>query len=60
MIANGYTLIGAADFNADGKPDYVLYRPSVQGTTLWYLDNNVFTGSANGPTLPAGWSLTQR
>jgi hypothetical protein len=53
-------LIGAADFNADGKPDYVLYSPSVQGTTLWYLDNNVFTGSANGPTLPAGWSLIQR
>jgi hypothetical protein len=25
-----------------------------------HLDNNVFTGSANGPTLPAGWSLTQR
>ena len=41
MIASGYTLIGAADFNADGKPDYVLYRPSVQGTTLCYLDNNV-------------------
>jgi hypothetical protein len=53
-------LIGAADFDRDGKPDYVLYGPSVQGTTLWYLDNNVFTGSANGPTLPAGWSLTQR
>jgi hypothetical protein len=60
MIASGYTLIGAADFNADGKPDYVLYGPSVQGTILWYLDNNVLTGSANGPTLPAGWSLTQR
>jgi hypothetical protein len=38
----------------------VLYGPSVQGTTLWYLDNNVLTGSANGTTLPAGWSLTQR
>jgi len=50
----------ALGLSADGKPDYVLYGPSVQGTTLWYLDNNVFTGSANGPTLPAGWSLTQR
>jgi hypothetical protein len=30
MIASGYTLIGAADFNADGKPDYVLYGASVQ------------------------------
>ena len=29
-IVSGYTLIGAADFNADGKPDYVLYGPSVQ------------------------------
>jgi hypothetical protein len=60
MIASGYTLIGAADFNADGRPDYVLYSSAVQRTAVWYLNNNAFTGGAFGPSLPAGWSLTQR
>src|SRR5438046_10544177 len=57
-IASGYELAGAAaDFNGDGKPDYVLYNPSTRQTAIWYLNNNVHIASALGPTLPAGWSL---
>jgi outer membrane protein assembly factor BamB len=26
-------------------------------TMVWYLNNNVFIGSASGPTLPAGWQV---
>jgi hypothetical protein len=50
-------LTGAADFNGDGKPDYVLYNGSSRQTAIWYLNNNVYVGGAYGPTLPASWSL---
>ena len=56
-IASGYQLVGAADFNGDAKPDYLLYNPSTRKTALWYMNNNAYTGSAYGPTLPVGWSL---
>ena len=45
------------DFNNDGKPDYVLYNANTRETSVWYLNNNVFIGSAYGPTLAAGWGL---
>ena len=54
--------IGAAravvtDFSGEGSPDYVLQRASTHQTGIWYLDNNVYAGSAWGPTLPPGWEL---
>ena len=61
-IGNGsvFKIVASAvrsDFNGDGKPDYVLYNASTRRTAVWYLNNNVFLGSAYGPTLPAGWTL---
>jgi FG-GAP-like repeat len=47
----------ATDFNHNGKPDYVLYAASTRHSAVWYLNNNVFAGSAYGPTLPAGWNV---
>ena len=54
--------IGAAravvtDFDGEGSPDYVLQRASTHQTGIWYLDNNVYAGSALGPTLSAGWKV---
>ena len=49
---------GAADFNLDGRPDFLLFAPSTGQTAIWYLNNNVRIGSAFGPTPWAGWSLT--
>ncbi|SRR6266540_454289 len=46
-----------ADFNGDGKPDYVLRNAATRQTAIWYLNNNVFVGSAYGPALPASWRL---
>jgi hypothetical protein len=46
-----------ADFNQDGKPDYVLYAGGTRQTAVWYMTNNLYTGSAYGPTLAAGWGL---
>src|SRR4029077_13577731 len=46
-----------ADFNGDGKPDYVLYNAATHQTAIWYLNNNVLISGVFGPTLPAGWGL---
>ena len=51
------TLPPVIDFNSDGHPDYVLQNPSTHQTAIWYLNNNVYVGSAYGPTLTGGWSL---
>ena len=56
-IASGYELRGTADFNGNGRPDYLLYNAGTRRTALWYLNNNVYAGSALGPVLPAGWNL---
>jgi hypothetical protein len=56
-IASGYQLRGAADFNGDGKPDYVLSNPTTRQSAIWYMNNNVYVSAAYGPTLPVGWSL---
>jgi hypothetical protein len=55
----GYDLASSptTDVNGDGKPDFVLYKPSTQGTAAWFLNNNVFIEGAVGRTLPAGWQL---
>jgi FG-GAP-like repeat len=50
-------LMPATDFNGDAEPDYLLYNPSTRQTMIWYLNNNVLIGSANGPTPWTGWSL---
>ncbi len=49
--------MGVADFNGDGKPDYLLYNPTTRQTAIWYLNNNVRVGSAFGPTAWVGWSV---
>ena len=46
-----------ADFNGDGKPDYLLYKAATRQTAICYLNNNVYARSAWGPTLPVGSSL---
>ena len=57
--AAGAARAAIGDFNSDGHPDYVLQNPCTHQTAIWYLNNNVYTGSAYGPTLPAGWSLVE-
>jgi elongation factor P hydroxylase len=45
------------DFNGDVRPDLLLLNSGTRQTAVWYMNNNVRIGTANGPTLPAGWSL---
>jgi len=49
-------LVGAADFNRDGKPDFLLYAPATRQTAIWYLNNNTLIGGSYSPRLSAGWS----
>jgi len=52
-----WDLVAVGDFNADGKPDYVLYSPAYGQTAIWYLNNNVLVGGVFGPTLPVNWRV---
>jgi len=45
------------DLNGDNKSDFVLYSASSGHTQFLYLNNNIVTGSALGPIVPAGWKL---
>jgi len=45
--------VATADFNGDGKPDYVLVNASTHQTAIWYMNNNVYIGGGYGPILPA-------
>ena len=45
------------DFNGDARPDLLLFQSGTRQTSVWYMNNNVLIGHANGPTLPGGWSV---
>jgi FG-GAP-like repeat len=49
--------VGTADFNRDGKCDYLLFNPSTHTSVIWYLSGTVRVGSAFGPTIAAGYNL---
>ena len=48
-VVPGWTIAGAADFNADGKPDLVLQNDSTRQATIWYM------GGAGGTSI-TGWT----
>ena len=50
--------MGVADFNRDGKPDYLFFNPSSHSSAIWYLSGATRIGSAYGPTIGAGYNLT--
>src|SRR5207247_1073384 len=53
----GWSVVGVADFNRDGHPDYLIYNGRTRRTAIWYLNNSVLTSGLYGPTLPTGWSV---
>ena len=50
-------MVGAADFDRDGHPDYLLFHPSSGYTAIGYLSGLTLVGAAWGPVLPSGWAL---
>jgi hypothetical protein len=50
--------VAVADFNRDGHPDYLLFKPSTGQSVIWYLSGSVARiGNRSGPIIPAGYSL---
>jgi hypothetical protein len=56
-IPPGVEVAGLADFDGNGRPDYLLYNSSTRHTAIWYLNNNLLIRNAAGPTIWAGWSV---
>jgi len=50
-------VVGLADFDGNGRPDYLLYNSATQQTAIWYMNDNLFIHNVGGPGLSAGWSL---
>src|SRR5205823_9108799 len=48
---------GVADFNRDGKSDYLLFNSATRQSAIWYLNNNVLVSGAYGPTIASGYVL---
>jgi hypothetical protein len=57
VIWSGYEVAGLADFDGNGRPDYLLYSSTTHRTAIWYLNNYQLVRTALGPTLPGGWSV---
>jgi len=58
----GWNLIGVADFDRDGHPDYLVFNPNTGQTVIAYLSGPMppggilqVTGVVFGPTIPPGW-----
>ena len=45
------------DFNADARPDLLLYNSGTRQTAVAYMDNNSPINATFGPTLPGGWTV---
>jgi hypothetical protein len=50
--------VGVADFNRNGKTDYLLVNAATRQSAIWYLSGVTLVGSAYGPTIASGWELT--
>jgi hypothetical protein len=49
--------VGVADFNRDGKTDYLLFNPGTHQSAIWYLSGVTLVQGAFGPTLPSAWAV---
>ena len=63
VIPSGWQLrsaLGNYNYSVDKKPDWLLWNPITLQTQIWYMNAVTKIGSANGPTLPAGFSVFGR
>ena len=56
-LPSGWELVAVGDFNADGKPDYVLFNAGTRQSAIWYLNDKYRVGGGFAPTLPPGWRI---
>jgi hypothetical protein len=61
VLTPGWGLVGLADFNRNGRIDYLLFNPSTGQSLIWYLSGASgvsFAGSSLGPSIASGYELT--
>ena len=56
-IPSGWALLGAADFDSDVQPDFLLYHAATRKTAIWILKENAYDHNAYGPIAPSGWEV---
>ena len=49
--------MASADFDGDGKADYLLFNASTRQTAIWYMNDTQLVVGHYGPTLPPGWTI---
>ncbi len=61
LTDQNWKMVGAADFNSDGKPD-LLWRNTANGqNAVWYMDGTTRTGSGFLPQLAdQNWMMVVR
>ena len=52
-----WRVVGVADFNGDGKTDYLLYSASTRQTAIWSLSGPTLISGAYGPMIASGYTL---
>lgn len=56
-LPTGFRMYGAADFDRDGFPDFVIRNPTTGEGAIWLMDQNVFAESIALPTVAAVWQI---
>jgi FG-GAP-like repeat len=56
-LPGGWSLAGAADFNGDGYPDYLLLNASTGQTVIWYMNGTNHITGRHGPVITAGYEF---
>jgi len=56
-LAGGRHVVGAGDFNGDGKADLVWENITTGRRTIWMLQNGVFRSSLALPTIDPSWHI---
>ena len=54
IAQQAWALVGATDFNHDGRADVLLYKPFTRETAIAYNNN---WARRPGPSIPSGWNL---
>jgi hypothetical protein len=56
-VSAGWKLAGVADFNRNGKTDYLLFKASTHRSAIWYPSEVIFVGGVYELTFANGYEL---
>jgi hypothetical protein len=56
-LPSGWSVVGTADFNRDGKSDFVLFNSTTRQSAIWYMSGATRISATYGPTIASGFVL---